>query len=375
MDDIQFLQQLLRVNSSNPPGNEHDVTKVFIERCTKAGMPFKVTSLGGNRSNFEITIKGDGDKHLFLCGHMDTVSPGVQAWGHAPFSGEIVGDRIYGRGASDMKSGLAGMYLALESLFLEKRTLPANVTFLATAGEEVDSCGARFFLQGNENRPMDALIIGEPTNEKVVIGHKGALWLEISTSGKTAHGSMPEQGINAIDHMVNIINILEKLRIEWKMETKPLGSSSLAVTMITAGIQTNVIPDKCTLRVDIRTVPPQSHDDLIEEIQEKLNQLVENNEIYQYTVTKILDRPSILTTPSQDIIKRALLIKGENTSQCYGVPFYTDAAVLNPRSEIPTLIYGPGDELLAHQPNEWVSIAAYRRSIEFYKTMILSYDN
>ncbi|WP_254119067.1 M20 family metallopeptidase [Bacillus sp. FJAT-29790] len=274
MDEVQFLQQLLRINSSNPPGNEHKVSEVFMERCQKNRVPYQVTTLMENRSNFEITIRGTGDKHLFLCGHMDTVSPGDANWNFDPFSGEIVGDRIYGRGASDMKSGLAAMYLALESLFLEKITPKASITFLATAGEEVDSCGARAFLEGNENRTIDALVIAEPTNEKVVIGHKGALWLEISTYGKTAHGSMPDQGINAVDHMILVIKTLETLKNEWRIENIKLGSSSLAVTMIEGGIQTNVIPDRCTIRVDIRSIPPQSHDGLIEELNVRLNQLV-----------------------------------------------------------------------------------------------------
>ncbi|QED47743.1 M20 family metallopeptidase [Cytobacillus dafuensis] len=374
MDEIQFLQSLLRTNSSNPPGNEHKVTEVFIERCKKIGLPFKITYLEENRSNLEITLKGHGEKHLILCGHMDTVSPGKTEWDYHPYSGEIVEDKIYGRGASDMKSGLAAMYLALESLFIEKKTPPATITFLATAGEEVDSCGARVFLEGNEARVIDALVIGEPTNEKVVVGHKGALWLEITTYGKTAHGSMPDHGINAVDHMVSIINILESIKVDWQMEKQPLGKSSLAVTMIEGGIQTNVIPDRCTIRVDIRTIPPQTHQTLVDELNKRLESLVGKNEIYKFSISMILDRPPILTPASSNIIQCALAIKNEIDSNCSGVSYYTDAAVLNPRSEIPTLIYGPGDEKLAHQPNEWVSISSYRRSIDFYKALILSFD-
>lgn len=372
MDDVHFLQQLLRIDSSNPPGNEHEVTKIFIERCKEKGLPCKVTYLEENRSNFEVSIKGAAEKHLLLCGHLDTVSPGEMKWDYSPFSGEIVGDRIYGRGASDMKSGLAGMYLAVESLFLEKKTPPATITFLATAGEEVDSCGARTFLEENDQRQIDALIIGEPTNEKIVIGHKGALWLEISTYGKTAHGSMPDQGINSIDHMMHVISVLDSLKIEWKFEQKPLGSSSLAVTMIEGGLQTNVIPDRCSIKVDIRTVPPQSHNELIKELDRNLAHLVKINELHYYKITKLLDRPSILTSPSEDIIQMAFAIKNETNG--FGVSYYTDGAVLNPQSEIPTLIYGPGDEKLAHQPNEWVSLSAFKRSIAFYKSLILSYN-
>jgi succinyl-diaminopimelate desuccinylase len=373
MNDIQFLQHLLQIDSSNPPGNEHLVTEAFINRCKQNGLPFKVTMLDETRSNFEVTLPGKSGKQLFLCGHMDTVSPGTGEWVHSPFSGEIANGRIYGRGASDMKSGLAAMFLALEELHRTNTVPPAQVTFLATAGEEVDSCGARVFLKENDSRKIDALVIAEPTNEKIVIGHKGALWLEITAYGKTSHGSMPEQGINAVDHMLKIIRVLDEMKIEWKTEKKPLGQSSLAVTMIEGGVQTNVIPDKCSIRADIRTVPPQSHSHFINKLKSKLDVLLDQGEIYKYSVEILLDRPSILTDPARDIIQIAQMIKGESEADHYGVSYYTDGAVLNPRSEIPTLIYGPGDEKLAHQPNEWVSLAAYQRSIQFYKQLIMSY--
>ncbi|UOE57602.1 M20 family metallopeptidase [Bacillus sp. CMF12] len=373
MNDIQFLQHLLQIDSSNPPGNEHLVTEAFINRCKQNGLPFKVTMLDETRSNFEVTLPGKSGKQLFLCGHMDTVSPGTGEWVYSPFSGEIANGRIYGRGASDMKSGLAAMFLALEELYLSNILPPADVTFLATAGEEVDSCGARVFLNENDGRKIDALVIAEPTNEKIVIGHKGALWLEITAYGKTSHGSMPEQGINAVDHMLKIIRVLDEMKNEWKTEKKPLGQSSLAVTMIEGGVQTNVIPDKCSIRADIRTVPPQSHSHFINKLKSKLDVLLDQGEIYKYSVEPLLDRPSILTDPARDIIQIAQMVKGESEADHYGVSYYTDGAVLNPRSEIPTLIYGPGDEKLAHQPNEWVSLAAYQRSIQFYRQLIMSY--
>ncbi|MDF2040157.1 M20 family metallopeptidase [Cytobacillus oceanisediminis] len=373
MNDIQFLQHLLQIDSSNPPGNEHLVTEAFINRCKQNGLPFKVTMLDETRSNFEVTLPGKSGKQLFLCGHMDTVSPGTGEWVYSPFSGEIANGRIYGRGASDMKSGLAAMFLALEELYLTSTVPPAAVTFLATAGEEVDSCGARAFLKENDCRKIDALVIAEPSNEKIVIGHKGALWLEITAYGKTSHGSMPEQGINAVDHMLKIVRLLDEMKIEWKTEKEPLGQSSLAVTMIEGGVQTNVIPDKCSIRADIRTVPPQTHSSFINMLKSKLDLLMDQGEIYKYSVETILDRPSILTDPDEDIIQIAQMIKGESAGNHYGVSYYTDGAVLNPRSEIPTLIYGPGDEKLAHQPNEWVSLAAYQRSIQFYRQLIMSY--
>ncbi|AZU62125.1 M20 family metallopeptidase [Neobacillus mesonae] len=373
MEAIHFLQSLLQVNSSNPPGNEHRVAEIFQKRCRKLGISHRIDRLEETRSNFIVEYKGGSPRKLLLCGHMDTVIPGEVEWEYSPYSGEIVGSRIYGRGASDMKSGLAAMYLALEELILEKAELPLSVEFLATAGEEVDSCGAIDYVNHDHSSDIEAIIIGEPTNEKIVIGHKGALWLEIVTFGKTAHGSMPGQGINAIHQMMKVIELLDDLKLQWKMSNQLLGDSSMAVTKINGGIQTNVIPDRCSLQVDIRTVPPQSHQNLIKELKERLDSIKSQDSHFEFEIIQLLDRSSIITKPEATLIKCALELKEKNIKDCYGVSYYTDGAVLNPHSLIPTLIYGPGDEKLAHQPNEWVDIDAYTRAIRFYKNLIVKF--
>ncbi|MCA1029859.1 M20 family metallopeptidase [Bacillus timonensis] len=372
MDSIGFLQALIQLNSVNPPGNESRVTELFIQRCNKIGLPYEKMNLSHSRSNFLIHLKGRSSKKLMLCGHMDTVSPGEREWGYPPFSGEVVGNKIYGRGASDMKSGLAAMYLAIESLYLSKKVPPLDVVFLATAGEEVDSCGARHYLEHYSLENVEGIIIGEPTNEKIVVGHKGALWVEITTYGQTAHGSMPSNGVNAIEKMSKVIHLVEQLKLEWKLAAPFLGETSLAVTKIQGGIQTNVIPDKCTIEVDIRSVPPQTHEKLFNELKVQLANLQALDESFQADIKLLLDRSPILTNTASKIIQTAISLKGDGQKGCFGVSYYTDGAVLNPNSYIPTLIYGPGDEKLAHQPNEWVHTDAYLRSIEFYKNLILS---
>ncbi|RST76504.1 M20 family peptidase [Siminovitchia acidinfaciens] len=372
MDAVRFLQKLIQIDSSNPPGNEDKVSKMLADRCESAGIPYQITEVEPGRSNFEIRLEGKGSGKLVFCGHMDTVLPGEQPWTYSPFSGEIVGDKLYGRGASDMKSGLAAMYLSVESLFMEGKKLPKEIVFLATAGEEVDSCGARKYLEEQSMENVEALVIGEPTNEKVVVGHKGALWIEIVTLGKTAHGSMPDMGINAIEWMNKVIERLDFLKKKWRISVEPLGESSLAVTKINGGVQTNVIPDRCSMSLDIRTVPPQSHEQLITEIKSNLNELFSTEGSPDFSVNMQLDRPAILTDKSNKLISLALDLRKQDS--LFGVSYYTDAAVLNPDSKVPTLIYGPGDESLAHQPNEFVNIQAYLRSIEFYKELAVTYS-
>ncbi|MFD1361900.1 M20 family metallopeptidase [Lentibacillus salinarum] len=370
---VQFLQELIRIDSTNPPGNENNVTKKLAERCDETGLPYKITDIESNRSNFEISLKGEGKGKLIFCGHMDTVLAGEQPWKYSPFCGELVEEKLYGRGASDMKSGLAAMFLAIESLFQEKQELSKEIVFLATAGEEVDSCGARQYLQDDDMREVEALVIGEPTNEKVVVGHKGALWVEVVTFGKTAHGAMPDQGINAVEWMGRVIQIVESLKLDWKISKSPLGESSVSANKMEGGVQTNVIPDRCTLNIDIRTVAPQSHEQLFAELRQKLNDLFSKEDAPTFEMNELLNRPSILTDKSSPIITKALSVKENDPDSVYGVSYYTDGAVLNPESAVPTLIYGPGNEKLAHQPNEYVDVDAYVRSIDFYKQLIRAY--
>lgn len=369
MKAVKFLQEMIQIDSCNPPGNEHEVAKFLAERCEKTGIPYTITEIEPNRSNFQIELKGEGKGKILFCGHMDTVLPGEIPWIYSPYSGEIEGDKLYGRGASDMKSGLSAMFLAVETLFNEQIKLEKDIVFLATAGEEVDSCGAREYLQDEGLENVEALIIGEPTNEKVVVGHKGALWLEIILHGKTAHGAMPNRGINAVEWMKPVMEMIESLKRKWKISSEPLGESSMAITMLQGGVQTNVIPDRASMKIDIRSIPPQSHEQLLNEIKRNLKEIFSSEDAPDFSVMKLLDRPSILTEKSHKLITTALQLKEEDS--VHGVSYYTDAAVLNPASLIPTLIYGPGDEKLAHQPNEYVDIYAYMRSIVFYKELAL----
>jgi succinyl-diaminopimelate desuccinylase len=371
-DAIQFLQEMIQIDSSNPPGNEHRVTEWLVKRLKRWDIPVQVMNVEEGRSNLEIRLIGTGRKKLFYCGHMDTVTIGdLSHWTYPPFSGKIINNRLYGRGASDMKSGLAAMILAVESLYRDGISLDGDLILLATAGEEVDSCGARNYLDNMGVDEIDAMVIGEPTNERIAIGHKGALWLEITCFGKTAHGSMPDQGINAIDHTIHFIEILKKYEQKWKKEERILGKSSITVTQMHGGIQTNVIPDRCVMHLDIRSVPSQSHQELIDDINKKIEDLSKQIPDFRAEIRMLLDRAPIYSSTSSDIIQTALKIKECSAENVYGVSYYTDGSVLNPHSKIPTLIYGPGNDQLAHQPDEWVDIQAYLRSILFYRQLAI----
>ncbi|MEX6357466.1 acetylornithine deacetylase/succinyl-diaminopimelate desuccinylase-like protein [Staphylococcus cohnii] len=175
--NLEFLQSLINVDSTNPPANENNVVQLFKQRCASRSIPCNITNLSDNRSNFSVTLKSNqpNASKLILSGHTDTVKIGAQKWDYDPFKGDIDHGKLYGRGTTDMKSGLAALYLALESLIEEKCELKKDIEFLATAGEEVDSIGAEHYVKNTNMDNVAAIIIAEPTTEKVAIGHKGAL--------------------------------------------------------------------------------------------------------------------------------------------------------------------------------------------------------
>lgn len=371
--NVEFLQSLITIDSTNPPGNEAAVTELFKTRCEQNDVPYEITDLGNNRNNFSVTLtaKDNTEDKLLLSGHTDTVKIGAQQWQYGPFAATIDNGKLYGRGTTDMKSGLAALYLALESLYKEGFTPTKNIEFLATAGEEVDSIGAEDYVASTNMDNIKAIIIAEPTSEKVVVGHKGALWIEVTLTGKTAHGAMPEQGINAIEGMNKVLNLVDELKEEWLEEQAPLGKSSISANLISGGIQTNVIPDSCTLNVDIRSVTPNLHEKLYSEFTERLEAIFSAENSPEVSTKILLNRATVLTEEDESIITSALDVA--NANEVSGVSYYTDGSVLNPDSNIPTLIYGPGIETLAHQPNEYVEVDAFERSIEYFKKLIKVY--
>ncbi|WNS46234.1 M20 family metallopeptidase [Paenibacillus sp. MMS20-IR301] len=395
---VPFLQRLIGADTCNPPGNEHGLSLLLQETLQELGIASTITAVEEGRSNLEAVIAGSGSRKLMFCGHLDTVSPWSAAAGRYPPHGAVIeGNRMYGRGTSDMKSGLAAMLLAAASLHQDGIRLAGDLLFLATAGEEVDSCGARLYAeQHRHDLPLlDGLVIGEPTGSRVAAGHKGALWLRISLFGRSAHGSMPQLGLNAVEGMMELIALLHRHALEWQAADPVLGSSSLSVNRIVGGVQTNVVPDYCSIDVDIRTVPPLRHGPLLQEIEDKLQEIQLLHPEYRYQVEQLLDRSVVYTDPGQRLITAALEVvaqrgdKEESTgseedkgslgrsvsseAEVQGVPYYTDGSVLHDNGRLPVLIYGPGDPRLAHQPDEWVDIDAYLDSISFYRELAIRF--
>lgn len=377
-DAVAFLQQLIAINSVNPPGNETAVAEAIRRRLTAAGIQAELDEVEPQRANLLAVLnKADASlskKVLVLSGHLDTVPTGSIEWEHEPFGGVRVGNRLYGRGSTDMKGGVAAMVLAMEYLHRAGIRLGGTLRFAGTVGEEVDCLGAKAVASRGQIDDATAMVISEPSNNQPFIAHKGALWLEVATYGKTAHGSMPDQGVNAIMAMARFIHKLNSYRFSYQPHSL-LGGPTMNIGVIQGGVKTNVVPDQCTMMLDIRTVPGQSHPEIIDGLNLLLEQVCEPANA-RFAIRAVNDLPAVTTAAEDAFIKLSLDTAKQylgRESTVRGVNYYTDASVYGPRLDIPILIYGPGEPTMAHQPDEWIEVDKYMEAIRFYMGLAVAY--
>lgn len=375
-ETIALLQEMIRVNTVNPPGNEKDLAEKLKVKLEGFGIEAELVDLGDNRANVIGVIKGSGERDsLLLNGHLDTVPPGDVEWEHGPFSASIIDNKIYGRGSADMKGGLAAMIMALAAIKRAGVPLKGDLILAATAGEEIDSIGAFHYLNTTGLKGVGAIIVGEPTSCKIKIAEKGALWLEITTYGKTSHGAFPQKGINAIVNMNMLLNQLLDYKFKFE-ENKLLGEPTLNISTIQGGVKTNVVPDKCTVTIDIRTVPSMDHDSIIKDLEDMINKLKSEVEGFNAEIKVLNNRPAVETKLDHPFIKLGQKVAKDLFNKELvpeGVSFYTDAAVFLPTTKLPAIIYGPGDSDMAHQPNEHIHLNDLWEAVQFYIGMILEY--
>lgn len=359
---VELTQTLIRMDTINPPGNEETAARYLGELLADAGLHTSYPRLGGNRTGLIARIPGRSSKlPLVFTGHLDTVPVGEAPWESRPHAAEIRNGMLFGRGASDMKSGIAAMAVTALQLAGDPEG-EGGVFFIFTAGEETGSEGA---LQMKESGVLPAeagaVIVAEPTGNIPLLGHKGVLWLECTARGRSAHGSMPELGDNAIYKAARAAASLENFFSSAQAHPQ-LGKPTVNVGTFEGGLKINMVPDSARFRVDLRSVPGVDHDRLLEEVRGHLGSGI--------AIEKLLDLPGFLTPSTDPWIIQVLnileRIEGSRPEPGY-VNFFTDASVLAPAfGNPPTLILGPGEPAQAHQTNEFCVVDKIGRAVEFY---------
>jgi len=369
VDCVKLCQELIRIKSVNPPGDELQAAQHVVSVLKKIGLEVELIKHSPTRASVLARLKSSRKKPALLFnGHLDTVPVGAEKWIHEPFEAKVSEGKVWGRGSADMKGGLAVLMVAVKALVDARMPLQGDLILTATAGEEVDSLGAIAVAGRPDLGPIQAVVIPEPSYNDVFIAEKGAFWLELTTQGKTAHGSMPEQGRNAIMMMVALLNEVEKLSFPYR-EHPLLGGFSKSINTIAGGVKTNVVPDQCVVTVDMRTVPGQDHRAILKQIEDLIADLSRRIPDFRASVRVANDRAPVETSPNDPAVQSFYDVVAEVAGERpvpKGVRYYTDAVAFVPVLKIPMIICGPGDAKLAHQPNEHVEVSKLVQAAKIY---------
>ncbi len=371
-DAVLLTQALVRMNTINPPGIEDQCTDHLCRLLEKAGFSCTSYDFAPHRTSLVAKIGGSNDKApLCFTGHVDVVPLGTVAWSHEPFAGAIEHGRLYGRGSSDMKSGVAAFVTAAIEL-AESLAKGPGLVLVITAGEETGCEGAYHLAElhkvGNILGRAGAIVVAEPTANYPLAGHKGAFWLKARTRGVTAHGSMPEHGDNAIYKAARAVARLQEF--DFGVAPHPLmGKPTLNVGTIHGGLNINSVPDAAEIGIDIRTLPGQSHPELFGCLCQHLGPDV--------ALEKLLDVTSVCTDPDDSWLASvfevmAPLIKEQPAIR--SASYFTDAAVLTQAYQgPPTVILGPGEPQMAHQTDEYCLVERIDQAVVAYRQIMANW--
>ena len=339
----------------------------FVDRSIDA----RLQSVEGERANVVARIPGGDGPSLMFNGHLDTVPGGDMS---DPFVPTVREGVLWGRGACDMKGAVAAMACTLADVARDSAILSGDLLFTGTVGEETGSIGVKSLIETGLR--ADYAVVGEPTLLRIGIAHKAACFIRISLTGRGAHGSRPDEGVNAVSYASKIIDALETdLRTELSFRRHSLlGASTVSVGRISGGTQPNIVAERCFIDIDRRTLPEER--DTLEEICRLVAGLcdpVTNLEwqVEEMPETAIVPHRALGTEPDAVLVQHAqaaCLAQGL-PEQPVGVTYWTDGGHLSV-SGIETIILGPGDIANAHGPNDRVVITDLETCVALYKDLV-----
>lgn len=365
-DAVALTKSLLAFDTVNPPGREADCARHAAVLLQDWGFEVTCHDFEPGRTSVIARAGGNAAKApLCLTGHLDVVPLGTRAWAHDPFAGATDGDLLYGRGTSDMKSGVAAILLAARAWAKKLRGTP-GVVLVLTASEENGCIGSRHLaalpqLMGKAG----AIVVGEPTANQPYVGHKGSLKFHARFCGVSAHGSMPELGVNAIYKAARAIGQLEAF--DFRQPPHPvMGAATLSVGTVEGGAGVNLVPDSARIGVDVRTLPGMDHAALLERLRSLMGADAE--------IDVFSNLPAVWTEPEVDWMQRVFEICAPflaGPPDVRTATYMTDAANLRKvYGSVPTVVLGPGEPQMAHQTDEYCRMERIRQSVEIYEAII-----
>jgi acetylornithine deacetylase len=369
-ETTRLLRDLVRLPSVNPMGRElvgatmleHRVTAYLEEFCRSLGVPCERQAVAPGRENLVARYEPTGAKRrLVFEVHQDTVPTDHMTID--PFGGVIEGGKLYGRGACDVKGGMASMLGAFARLVREKPANSAAVVLACTVDEEHTFLGVQRLAKGLK---ADGAVVAEPTGLQLVQAHKGVVRWHLRTAGRACHSSTPEQGVNAIYHMAGLLQRTEEFAatLQATRSDPLLGPATLSVGRIEGGTSVNTVPDRCQAEVDRRLIPGEDALVALEEFRAWLGERAPAP--FEWSCSEpFLICPSLPPQASSAIARdlgRAIDdVVGSHRE--LAVPYGTDASTLA-GAGIPSVVFGPGDIARAHTRDEWVPLDEVEQASE-----------
>lgn len=375
---VAILQQLIRIQSVN--GNEADVARYIAGLFAPYGKRATVETVtyAPGRDNLVVTI-GDPQTgpQLGFSGHMDVVAPGeLNEWDVAPFAAEIQGDRLYGRGASDMKSGLAALVITMLEMLEQGEPTTGSIRLLATVGEETGEYGAAQLTDAGYADHLAGLVIAEPSGmTKLSYTSRGVIDYYVDSLGKAAHSANPQKGINAIDHLLAFYNEVTALMKTFNKMDPILGGLIHNVDMISGGEQINSVPDHARLAANIRTTPAYPNKVIYEALEGLIDHLNQRPG-YQLSITYSYPEEAVPGRVDGPMVKLAQKVGRRVMGRPImpvGSAGANDGAEFR-RAKLPfeTIVIGPGSNT-SHEVNEFISIKQFLLSVQFYEQFALRF--
>jgi acetylornithine deacetylase len=355
---IRLLRDLVAINSVNPtlvPGapGEQEIAAAVAAEMRRVGLEVSIETVAPSRPNVVGVLEGRAKgRTLMFCGHTDTV--GVTGM-RDPFVPMERDGRLFGRGAQDMKGGVAAM-IAAAGTIAQKGLASGRLVVAAVVDEEHSSIGAEALVK---NWRADGAIVTEPTDLAIAVGHKGFAWVAVEVAGRAAHGSRPADGQDAILRLGRVLGRLEVL--DAALQARPphplVGTGSLHASFVEGGRELSSYPDRAILQMERRTLPGEPESTAIAEVREILDALLREDPTFRASASAMFSRPAY-EVPAEHELPQALassLAKIGAAARITGASFWTDAAVLG-HAGIPSVLFGPGGAGL-HSTEEYVSVA------------------
>lgn len=372
-DTLSLLRRLIEIPSVNPSldpdgAGEADIAAETAEWLEAWGFEVDVRDAAPGRPNVLARLRRGPGPRLVLNGHLDTV--GVAGMTTEPFTAKVQDGRCRGRGACDMKGGVAAL-LSAAGRTARRDRFRGELVVALVADEEHASIGLQSLVE--DGLAADAAIVCEPTNLAIMPAHKGFVWMEVRFEGRAAHGSRPERGVDAIRHAGLFLARLDDLgsALSTRASHPLLGAGSIHAGTIAGGTAPSVYPDECRLVLERRTLPGENDEEVMAEVEQVLEGVRSEHPDIAATVQLLLSQPG--TEVDQDhVLIRSLCTALEETgleAVVAGMTAWVDAALLN-EAGIPAVCFGPGDIEQAHSADEWIEVDQLDRSRDVLERLL-----